>query len=152
MLPAGAPAIGPSALAYALYTQGQHQWHAMKVGNQDASFNFTSEETTDDSRQLLEIDVRLPDHASGKTIVLRASIVEGLLQATHNLMSRGSLDISAVPALQSEDAQLYIEHVIDHRTVHVDRLTEVHRGIISGALQDFERTAEKLRRSSPPKT
>ncbi len=147
LLPPGSQDISSAALAYALFTHGQRQSYGMKVVSEDAQFTFCSEETADDSSHLMEIEANLPDHASGKTIVLRATISEGLLRATHGINSGRSLDIAAVPALSIEDSQLYVEHIIGRKAVRVDRLTQVHREIITTTMEDLLRVAAHKRRA-----
>ena len=149
LLPSGVAATTPVELAKALHAQGGYQSHAMQFATEDTVFSFNSEETTKDSRHLFQVSVSLPEHASGKTIVLRVSITEGLLKAMNQGTSHGALDISVLPAFEQDDTQLYVEQIIGRKSVRVERLTEVHRKIISTALKELEELATKKRASAP---
>ncbi|MEO7364363.1 MAG: hypothetical protein ABIV43_02540 [Candidatus Saccharimonadales bacterium] len=150
MLPPGTPDMPPATLAYILHQRGQYQLHGMKAVVGSSVFYFESEETADDSRQLMQIDATLPEHASGKTITLQASLVEGLKNRMSNQTVRGLLDISARPTVVSDDAELYVDQIIERQIVRVERMTELHRQTIDLAMAHFEYEAAKQRRLTVP--
>jgi hypothetical protein len=147
-LPPGKPPLEDKALAYALYSQSASRKSKMTYENTDARFAMETIETADDTIHLIDITGVLFGHASGKTIEIKASLCESLLEGAHGTSTNSIVNLSATEGGASNGPNLSIEQIIDNVPIRIKRLTPLHMAVILNALDTLKQSV-KAKDSQP---